>query len=279
MTANSNPVLYVFGPSVWAKVPELALIELGYPQDAVEKKSVDLAEAENLSPEFIKISKPGTLPVLVVDGKAYTSTIDVTRYLLEHAPKPATPGKHQVLIDALHEDGIDPNFPFIGARSVAELEAKKASFPGTFVRQRYQAVCKFNREADDDLKAYYKPKLQTIWYLNCIYNDAPAAEVDAFINKSVGHWQGIHFFILRTLFDYLPESGFVESPENPGEADFHLAAWLARIALLCGSGNTAMGKEMLEKELGQKLPERVATYWDAWAGRESWGRVYADGLH
>ncbi|KZT57072.1 hypothetical protein CALCODRAFT_470125 [Calocera cornea HHB12733] len=274
----SKPVLYVFGPSIWAKVPEIALVELGYPADAVEKKSVNLAAAENLSPAFVHISKPATLPVLVADGKSYTSTIDVTRYLVEHAPHPTPEGKHQALIDAVHEDAIDPNFPFLGARSVAELEAKKAAFPGDFVRNRYQAVVGYNEAADAELKAYYAKKLPTLGYLNSLYTDAPKETVEAFVKTSIAHMQRVDAFIAKTLPTYLPDSGFVEGA-TPGEADFHVAAWIARIALLSGAPTTDKIPEALGKELGEKLPEKVAKYLAAWAERPGWKAVYADGLH
>ncbi|EJT97805.1 hypothetical protein DACRYDRAFT_71470 [Dacryopinax primogenitus] len=274
----SKPVLYVFLPSVWAKVPELALVALGYPSDAVEKKSINLVEAENLSPSFVAISNPATLPVLTVDGTSYTSTIDVTRYLVEHAPTPHKAGTHQALIDAIHADGIDPNFPFVGARCQAELEAKRAAFPGTFIKTRYAAVTKFNEDADEELKAYYATKLPTLGYLNSIYTDAPQDKVDAFVDTSVKHMQRVNEFILHTLPTCLPESGFVEG-STPGEADFHLAAWIARISLLAGAPTAAEAQGALEKELGEKLPEKVAKYIEAWAGTEAWKEVYADGLH
>ncbi|KZO96257.1 hypothetical protein CALVIDRAFT_549767 [Calocera viscosa TUFC12733] len=274
----SKPVLYIFGPSVWSKVPEIALVELGYAADAVEKKSINLAAAENLSPEFVKISKPGTLPVLVANGETYTSTIDVTRYLVAHAPHPAAPSKHQALIDAVHADAIDPNFPLVGARSAAELEAKKSAFPGDFVRNRYNAVVKFNEEADAEMKEYYKTKLPTLGFLNTLYTDAPAAQVEGFVHHSVEHWQHVDEFISKTLPTYLPESGFVEGAK-PGEADFHVAAWIARIALLSGAPTTDKIDEALENEIGEKLPEKVTKYLAAWSERPGWKAVYADGLH
>ncbi|KZT57074.1 hypothetical protein CALCODRAFT_550552 [Calocera cornea HHB12733] len=254
MSTEAKPTLYVFGPAVWPKVPEIALVELGYPADAVEKKSVNLAAAENLSPEFVKISKPATLPVLVVEGNTYPSTIDVNN------------GKHQALIDALHADVIDPNFPFVGPRS------------GDFICNRYQAVVGYHETADEEMKAYLATKLPKLGYLNSLYTEALADKVQEFVNTSIAHMQRVDGFILHTLPMYLPESGFVEGA-IPGEADFHLAAWIARISLLSGAPTTAKIPEALEKELGQKLPEKVASYLAAWAERAGWKAVYADGLH
>ena len=73
---------------------------------------------------------------------------------------------------------------------------------------------------------------------------------------------------------YLPESGLIGG-ERPGEDDFHVGAWLARIV------STTGGKEVsaLEAELGQPVPPKVVSYWNAWSERDSWKKVYAQGLH
>lgn len=86
-------------------------------------------------------------------------------------------------------------------------------------------------------------------------------------------------FILEELPDILPESGFLGG-DKPGEDDFHLAAWLARIASVAGGGDSSKdGARAIEKELGKATPEKVVSYWTAWSGRKSWQEVYANGLH
>lgn len=58
-----------------------------------------------------------TLPTLEADGKAYTSTTDVTAYLVQNAPKKVKAGNAD-FIKEIHEDSIDPNFALLLAVSI-----------------------------------------------------------------------------------------------------------------------------------------------------------------
>jgi hypothetical protein len=99
-----------------------------------------------------------------------------------------------------------------------------------------------------------------------------------FFKKSSAVWDNIRAFILDTLTNILPESGFIGG-DRPGEDDFHVGAWLARIASLSGVENAADDLAVLENELGEPIPEKLAAYWSAWSERPSWKEVYAPGLH
>lgn len=76
----------------------------------------------------------------------------------------------------------------------------------------------------------------------------------------------------------LPDTPFFGG-EDPGEDDFHLAAWLTRIAFVAGGGKEQDGVPALENGLGIKLHPKVSAYWGAWSVRKSWQEVYASGLH
>lgn len=80
----SKPILYTFQMSVWAAVPELALyvsilfptgsynvftmirishrVELGYTDEDVEKKVINLVEGANFSPVFLEIVRSRAFP-------------------------------------------------------------------------------------------------------------------------------------------------------------------------------------------------------------------------
>ena len=66
---------------------------------------------------------------------------------------------------------------------------------------------------------------------------------------------------------------------RPGVDDFHVSAWLARIAHAAGAGVAAEGIGVLGDALGTRVPRQVSEYWDAWALRPSWRTVYSNQLH
>ena len=111
-------------------------------------------------PEYHRTDTPpqnpnATLPTFVADGKAYTSTADVTRYLVQNAPKKVAPGT-PAFIDRIHEDALDPNFILLSTvrthtaypsfnpqlteelyqRNEDELKAAASGFPLVFVQNR-----------------------------------------------------------------------------------------------------------------------------------------------
>ncbi|OSD03506.1 hypothetical protein PYCCODRAFT_1434403 [Trametes coccinea BRFM310] len=275
----SKPTFYTFGLSVWSAAPELALAELGYPDDAIETKVVNLVEGENFTPQFIEINPNATLPTLVADGKAYTNTKDVVRYLIEHAPKKdVAPGT--AFIDKIHEDSIDPNAPLLLARNEEELNASASGFPFTFVQNRQNSLEKHSvlPEAAPLKSIYDEKKKGNGSFLSVYKGEVPEETKQAFFKQSIQHWNNLVSFILNDLPAALPESGFLGG-QNPGEDDFHLAAWLVRIAHLVGASADKDGIKALEKETKKPIPPKVAAYWAAWVERPSFKKVYVNGLH
>lgn len=122
---------------------------------------------------------------------------------------------------------------------------------------------------------FYKAKIAGNGGILSIYNGSATAEAtQQFYETSQQHWVQLRKFILEELPGYLPEHGFIGG-ERPGEDDFHVGAWLARIVATTG------GKDVgaLEAELGHPVPPKVIEYWNTWSVRDSWKKVYADGLH
>ncbi|KAG2350565.1 hypothetical protein BDR05DRAFT_899672, partial [Suillus weaverae] len=276
----SKPILYTFGPSVWAAVPELALIELGYAQDDIEKKVVNLAEGENFAPAFLKINPQGTLPTLEAGGNAYTSTAEVTSYLVAHASNRVAVAPGTDFINKIHEEQYDPNFPMLSARHEDELRSKASGFSMMFVQNRQNALAKHSGTSQSvDHRKFYDAKIAENGKVLSIYQaKAPENVKSDFFEFSRAHWNTLKAFILEELPDILPESGFLGG-DKPGEDDFHLGAWLARIIFVADGGNPSNGVRAIEKELCKPTPEKVVSYWTAWSGRKSWQEVYANGLH
>ena len=99
-----------------------------------------------------------------------------------------------------------------------------------------------------------------------------------FFTTSIAHWGNIVSFIQNELVAILPESGFIAGAE-PGEDDYHVGAWLTRVAWVAGAEKTPEGYTALDKELKTDVPPKVAAYWKAWFARPSWQKVYAETMH
>ncbi|KAH8102593.1 hypothetical protein BXZ70DRAFT_1059164 [Cristinia sonorae] len=235
----SKPILYTFPLSVWAAVPEVARIELGYQSESIESKVINLVNGENFNPEFLKINPNATLPALVAEGRTYTTTTDVVRYLIGHAPK-KVPYGNPALISRIHEDSLDPNFPLLAARDETSLSAASSGFASVFVNNRQNALLKYvdTPEAEPFKTSVFEPKIQANGAVLDIYTGKASDEVkQVFFKQCTQHWNNISDFILKELPGYLPESGFING-DVPGEDDFHIGIWLVRIANLCGGTPT-----------------------------------------
>ncbi|KAF8741697.1 Glutathione S-transferase, N-terminal domain, partial [Rhizoctonia solani] len=276
-STTKQPVLYVFSASVWASAPSLALLELKYPPGAVEEKAINLLEGENFTPEFIKINNNATLPTLATTDKIYTDTTGSVEWIVLNAPTPGAKSSHQDVIVAVHRDNIDPNFSLLSARNQEELDAKRGDVPGQFIRQRQAKLEELAPKSPENLQKWYKDKLEFNGLLSSVYAEgAPTDITSGWFDKSNQHWDNVKTFIASELPAFLPESGFVDG-SAPGEADFHVAAWLARTAGVSGAKIDDISP--LGEALGLTLDPKVVAYFDAWKLRDSWKKVYAEGLH
>ncbi|KAG8978001.1 hypothetical protein FRB90_008606 [Tulasnella sp. 427] len=276
---GSQQTLYVFGGAVWPSAPWLAVTALGY-EDKIDVQQLNLIEGANFDPEFVRKNPAATLPTLITPGEStLTDTTSVIKYLISHSPKPAGKPSGTDFVARIHEDAVDPNFAFLSARTDEELKAKNAGIPGVFIRNRQAALQKYAPTAPD-LKAFYDAKLQFNGFLDSVYNpDAPTELKETWFAKSKAAWDAIRAFILNDIPAVLPESGYIGG-QYPGEDDFHLAAWLARIALLTGATPKEDGALSLKNELGgAEVPEKIVSYWKLWSATPAWAVVYKDGLH
>ena len=187
-------------------------------------------------------------------------------------------------------------------RSDEELKAKAGSIPGIFVANR--ASTAFDVEFLHSLltsprfrsgqaalerisatpeaakfKSFYDEKIASNGGLLKVYKyEVPEEAKKGFFQNSTGHVANIRDLIVNVLPSKLPASGFLAG-EKPGEDDYHLIAWLARIASTVFASNDADGILAYKKELGVDVPSSVVAYWKLWAARPSFKVVYAGGLH
>ncbi|KAJ7275326.1 hypothetical protein B0H12DRAFT_252818 [Mycena haematopus] len=273
-----SKTLYVFPHSVWAAAAELAVAELGYKEGDVTFKVVNLIEGENFAPWFLKINPNGTLPTLESDGQVYKTTAEVTAALVKDAPIKVKTGS--TIIETFHADKYDPNFSLLLARNDAELTAKGTGLPGLFVSKRQEALEKISKDPEaEPFKAYYEAKQGQNGGLLAIFTGkAPEEHKAGFFAKSQAHFESIKGALFEVLPGVLPSSGFIGG-DIPGEDDFHVGAWLTRIAATSGGKSADDSLVAIEAAYGAPVPGKVAAYWGAWTARPSWKKVYAVGLH
>ncbi|KAJ6519540.1 hypothetical protein C8R45DRAFT_25474 [Mycena sanguinolenta] len=270
--------LYVFAGSVWAAAPELAVAELGYKDGEIISKTINLVEGENFAPSFLKLNPAGTLPTLESDGQVYTSTADVTTALVKDAPIKVKAGSG--VIKTIHEEKYDPNFAMLLARNETELAVKSAGLAGMFLSKRQAALEKFAADpAAESYKAFYETKKkQNGGMLAIVTGKAPEEHKAGFFTQSQAHFENVKGAVFEVLPGFLPDSGFIGG-EIPGEDDFHVGAWLTRIAATTGGKSADDALAAMEKAYGAPVPAKVTAYWGAWTARPSWKKVYAAGLH
>jgi hypothetical protein len=124
-------------------------------------------------------------------------------------------------------------------------------------------------------KTLYDEKIETIGRITAVLSsNATNEDKQGYFAASTDLWVAIKAFVVETLPAAITAGPFIGGA-GPGVDDFHVGAWLARIAFILGAHKSDEGIAALEKTFGP-LPEKVKVYWSAWISRDSWVRTYPD---
>lgn len=208
------------------------------------------------------------------------------------------------LITLLHEDVHDPNFLLLGCINNDQIKERgaKDSMMRQYVENRINAL-KHNLvtypSAEKTIKDFWQSKLQTEQKtLDILLMKAPQADVEAFFNRTRVSWKSSVSLLGQFVDTITTNKGDFILGQKVTLVDIQLAPWLARFLLILGyttpPPSSLTGIELqqrLEKvlklipgyELDQNRLEKTCIglekYWNAWSRRESFKKVYADGLH
>ena len=138
-------------------------------------------------------------------------------------------------------------------------------------------------------KAFYDKKIASISKLHALLNGQATEDTKLdFFTTSTALWDAIKVLVLETLpaalshhHDGDDNSDGTEGPfisgARPGVDDFHVGAWLARVASLLGAHTSKEAVDALQRRFGPS-PENVKLYWAAWIARDSWVKAYPDSV-
>jgi len=178
----------------------------------------------------------------------------------------------------VHEAGIDPNFTLAAARNDEELTAVSKSFMMTFTSTRLGYLKQYAATPEGQAyKPFYDAQIAQISGFEALLGGrAPDEAKQGFFKRSTALWDAIKDFIIVTLPAAIDQGPFIGGAE-PGVDDFHVAAWLARVASVVGAKKSDEGVSALEKRFGP-IPQKVKGFWQAWTERDSWAKVYPDNV-
>ncbi|SCV70997.1 BQ2448_3759 [Microbotryum intermedium] len=298
--------LYYFGGSVWAAVPLLCAEEKGFGPDVLEKRSVDLLNGDNFSPAYLTINPRGSVPTLVAPYehtttpdlptkyKALTDSIEICQFLDSSTSRsttfqspsltPATvqgSSESKFWVEHVHgPDAADPNAFLMSFRTDDERKAKNAHLPGEFLRGRQRALEKYAKEAgerDTRLAAFYDNKIKENGSLLAMYE----GKVDAspFIETSNGMYVALGKTI--ALLEKSLRAAYLVG-DQVSLADLHVGTYLARIFASLGAKSITDvdgAIEKLDAALTEPSGPKFKAYVKVLFERESFRKVYAEGLH
>jgi hypothetical protein len=126
-------------------------------------------------------------------------------------------------------------------------------------------------------KLFYEKRIASLSDLYTILDgQAPHETKQAYFSDSAALWDGIKVFTTQTLPVAITQGPFIGG-SRPGVDDYHVGAWLARIAMLLGAEKSEGGIPALENRFGPQ-PEKIKAYWAAWIARDSWVKAYPDNV-
>ncbi|KAF9068033.1 hypothetical protein BDP27DRAFT_1224845 [Rhodocollybia butyracea] len=272
----SKPVLYVFEGSVWSAGEYVAEL---FSKGDIEFKRLDLLKGENFAPSFVSKNPNGTIPTLEADGQIYTSTAEVISYFVKKSSKNVKPrGADSELIEVLHADKYDPNFALLLSRHDEEMNSKSGLATAYLGGRKSAALNEYSTlpEAEPH-KSFYDKKIASNGAFLDLYQGTATEAKSVFFAQSQAHFNNIQAFFNGSLASYLPHSGFLGG-ETPGEDDYHLCAWITRIAASLGAKQKDDAIPTLENAFESSVPPKVSAYWQAWIRRPSFTTVYPE-LH
>ncbi|RUP46844.1 hypothetical protein BC936DRAFT_146457 [Jimgerdemannia flammicorona] len=260
--------LYSFSSSVWASVPRIALVEKQITD--VEIVEVNLFNAENYSPAYLKINKNATVPSLI-HHKNNHATIDDSTTIAEFLDSAYPEGPSLLPADeaaaaqvrelVAKSHSVDPNLVSLGAVNEQELAQKKPVVTA-IMGGRVAALTRFTEEAPEH-SVFYSEKVDAAKQLIGTYeNPEHAGSLYSAINAE---WAKIFAYFDEIELLLASHDGPYLIGKQYTLADVHFTCLIARLYVN-------------RQDLLFENRPHLLKYWKTVQTRESFKVVYAE-LH
>ncbi|KAG6857539.1 hypothetical protein H0H87_000138 [Tephrocybe sp. NHM501043] len=300
--ANFDPTFLRLNPK--ATLPTLVVPMQNTLADGVNSRYKALTETEAII-DFLDKSRSAT------------SRTRTTSHAPAPALRPATIAfntKTKTIIDALHSEGGNPNhLAYVNARNEAALQMLTVEKLPVLTR-KHKALDQYISDADNDklqvslkTKDFWQRKKEAVAVLLAVIENGQKADAkltgEALRQREQFYAEARKSWEVSLKEVVVKVNSEVIGPFSLGDqlsiADLHLASWLARLVKLSGGvygdeGDKAIGK--LETHIGGDFrlvkdfeveeaqgkavkQSKLAAFWDATQGRESWKQVYRQGLY
>ncbi|KAM0255521.1 hypothetical protein ACHAQJ_005668 [Trichoderma viride] len=245
----SKFTVYTCSGSQWAQVSHLALAEKGFSEDEYDIKDVDLFQAANFDPEYLKINPNGTVPSISSASldKPIIESIDVVRYIdglkgnnFLVPSDPAVKNRTQAIIDLVHSYDARTDTILFHARDDEEMNGKR----GTGL---------VKEQAANPNHPFYGPKVLENGSLSKFYTIDIGEEHKKFYKNTDEAYK-----IFAKEVDKL--DSLLVLPYAAGdavtEADIHVTTWLAHAMWGAGSDTTQIQNfDTLETLIQKSAPD------------------------
>lgn len=202
-------------------------------------KDIDIGAADNFDPDYLNINPNGTIPALTSPALSspLSESTDILRYLdglrtsNQLVPKDnLAKAKTDQIISLVHSKAVDTNILFFNARTVEELDGKKAGWQKKFFDTRQSRLEK--EHSLHPTHPFYAAKLDENAILYNIYQPEVSCDEPDFFSQSKSLYD--QFAAGMAQLEELLQLPYAAG-EQMGEADFHVIPWLSHAMVAAGS--------------------------------------------
>ncbi|KAJ9125120.1 hypothetical protein QFC22_000074 [Naganishia vaughanmartiniae] len=247
-----------------------------------------------------KTSVWASVPLLCLHEKGYSED----EYIVKQVD--ISKLSSDTMTSLVHLPTVDPNFLYLAARDVDELNTKANSVAGAYIVDRAEALNRYIAEAEQQMQQkggdfashdhakngtngggvnsfeartvqFLKEKKEANDVLYAIYKRQAGKEREqGFFDASIKAWTESLPDVLNKLEQEI--KGPYALGDQVSLADLHIISWLARLIQIANGDVSPDAILAVEKQMGNghHVGEKLKQFWASWIQRESFRKVWVN---